>query len=156
MVSLIQAHGKEHLVRVRELFKEYAASLGIDLCFQDFEHELASLPGHYAPPRGRLLMAIERTVAAGCVALQPIDDEICEMKRLYVRPKFRGRGVGKALVSAILSEARELGYKKMRLDTLPQMEEAIAVYRSFGFFPIPEYRFNPIPGALFMELNLQA
>ena len=156
MVALIQADGNEHIEEVRTLFREYSASLKVDLCFQNFEHELATLPGHYAPPRGRLLMAVEETIAAGCVALQPIDDEICEMKRLYVRPEFRGRSVGKALVSAIISAARGLGYKKMRLDTLPQMKDAIALYQAFGFHPIPAYRLNPVPGALFMELNLQA
>jgi GNAT superfamily N-acetyltransferase len=155
MVALIQAHGEEHIGQVRKLFKEYSASLGVDLCFQNFDLELATLPGHYAPPMGSLLMAVEEGFAAGCAALTPIDKEICEMKRLYVRPKFRGRGVGKALVSAILSEAREIGYKKMRLDTLPEMKEAIALYQAFGFHPIPAYRFNPVPGALFMELNLQ-
>lgn len=155
MVALIQAHGDEHIEEVRTLFREYSASLKVDLCFQNFEHELATLPGRYAPPSGRLLMAIDGTSAAGCVALQPIDKEICEMKRLYVRPEFRGRDVGSTLASAILTEARAIGYDRMRLDTLPRMKEAVTLYQALGFYPIPAYRFNPIPGALFMEIDLQ-
>jgi carbonic anhydrase len=156
MVRLIQAHVVEHVAQARELFKEYAASLGVDLCFQDFEHELAELPGDYAPPSGRLLMATEGARVAGCVALRKIDDETCEMKRLYVRPRLRGKGVGKALVNAILSEARAIGYQRMRLDTLPDMKQAIALYRSLGFRPIPAYRHNPVVGALFLELSLKS
>jgi ribosomal protein S18 acetylase RimI-like enzyme len=154
MVRLIQAHTAEHVGQVRELFEEYAASLGVDLCFQNFEFELAGLPGHYVPPEGRLLMAMDSTNAAGCVALRKIDVETCEMKRLYVRPAFRGKGVGRSLVNAILSEGRAVGYQRMRLDTLPQMKEAIALYRSLCFRPTPAYRHNPIPGALFLEINL--
>jgi len=153
-VRLVQSHHATHIEQVRELFEEYAASLGVDLCFQDFASELAALPGRYAPPHGRLLMALDGNDVAGCVALQRIDNEVCEMKRLYVRPSFRGKGVGRTLVEAILSEARAIGYQRMRLDTLPQMHEAIAFYRSLGFQEIPAYRHNPIPGALFLELNL--
>ncbi|MGO8790003.1 MAG: GNAT family N-acetyltransferase [Terriglobia bacterium] len=156
MVRLIQAHTAEYVGQVRDLFKEYAASLGVDLCFQDFERELADLPGHYVPPEGRLLMAMDGTKTAGCVALRKFDGETCEMKRLYVRPAFRGNGVGRSLVNAVLSEARAVGYQRMRLDTLPQMKEAIVFYRSLGFHPIPAYRHNPIPGALFLEIDLNS
>jgi ribosomal protein S18 acetylase RimI-like enzyme len=154
-VSLIQAHGVERIGQVRELFEEYKASLGVDLCFQSFDSELAGLPGDYAPPDGRLLLALDGDNAAGCVALRKIDDQTCEMKRLYVRPRFRGKGVGTSLIDAIFTEARGIGYKKMRLDTLPEMHEAIILYRSLGFRPIAAYRHNPIPGALFFELNLE-
>jgi GNAT superfamily N-acetyltransferase len=155
MVRLFQAHAAEWLGQVRELFQEYAASLGVDLCFQNFGRELAELPGDYAPPAGRLMMAMEEARAAGCVALRNIDDATCEMKRLYVRSEYRGKGIGKALVNAILSEARAIGYQRVRLDTLPQMKEAVALYQSLGFRPIPAYRYNPIPGARFLELNLR-
>lgn len=154
MVTLIDAHGAQHVGQVRALFEEYAATLKVDLCFQNFEGELAGLPGDYAPPDGRLLIARDSAIAVGCVALRKIDDEICEMKRLYVRPEFRGKGVGKLLVNAILSEARASGYKRMRLDTLPEMKGAIALYQSLGFRPTAAYRHNPVPGALFLELDL--
>lgn len=155
MVQFIDAHTATHIGEVRELFEEYAASLTVDLCFQNFQSELAGLPGDYAPPAGRLLMAMEGTTVAGCVALRKIDGAICEMKRLYVRPAFRGRGMGKMLVNAVLAEACAAGYERMRLDTLPEMTEAISLYRSLGFHDTPAYRHNPIPGALFLELNLK-
>lgn len=138
----------------RKLFREYQRSLDVDLCFQDFEIELASLPGEYAPPAGRLFLCHEDETLAGCVALHKLDDVTCEMKRLYVRPGFRGRQLGKGLAEALLHESRVIGYKKMMLDTLPMMTAAIALYRSLGFNPTPPYRHNPIPGALFMELQL--
>jgi putative acetyltransferase len=138
----------------RELFREYQRSLNVDLCFQDFEHELAALPGEYAPPFGRLLLLYEEENLAGCVALRKIDDETCEMKRLYVRPEFRGRKLGKRLAESVMDESRTIGYKKMKLDTLPTMATAITMYRSLGFKPTPPYRNNPVPGALFMELDL--
>jgi putative acetyltransferase len=139
----------------RELFREYAASLGFDLEFQGFSEELATLPGSYAPPLGRLLLAWEREVAAGCVALRPIDPETCEMKRLYVRPAYRGAGLGRRLAERIVREARDAGYGKMRLDTLPAMPGARALYHGLGFRPIPAYRPNPIEGAVFLELTLR-
>ena len=154
-MQLIQAQSSEEIKQARQLFKEYAAWLEIDLCFQNFEKELADLPGDYATPNGRLLLAYDDNESAGCVALRKIDAGICEMKRLFVRDKFRGRGLGRSLIDAIISEAKDIGYKRMRLDTLPpKMNDAIALYRSFGFKEIKPYYKNPVPGAMFMELNL--
>jgi len=154
-MKLIQAQSAEEIDRARELFEEYAAGLGIDLCFQSFEKELAELPGKYLPPGGRLLIAIDEHQAAGCVALRRIADGVCEMKRLYVRPGFRGTGLGHTLAEAIILAAREIGYQRMRLDTLPgKMDRAIAMYRSLGFKEIGPYYDNPVESALFMELEL--
>ena len=154
--ELRPAESPEEMVLVRELFLEYANSLGFSLCFQSFDHELASLPGDYAPPRGRLLFARHHEgMAAGCVALHPLEDGICEMKRLYVRPQFRGRGLGKRLAEHIIREARALGYQQLRLDTVePTMREAVGMYRKMGFREVAPYRLNPIEGALYMELTL--
>jgi GNAT superfamily N-acetyltransferase len=140
----------------RELFREYAASLGFDLDFQGFPEELATLPGSYAPPRGRLLLAWEGEEAAGCVALRPLGSEICEMKRLYVRPAYRNTGLGGRLVERVIQEAKGAGYGRMRLDTLPSMVGALALYHKMGFRPIPPYWANPTPGAVFLELTLNA
>jgi len=155
-MKMIQAESPEQIRQARELFREYEGWLGLDLCFQNFEKELAELPGAYAPPTGRLLLAFENDQLAGCIALRKLGDGICEMKRLFVRPDFQGRGLGKQLVNTILSDARAIGYQRMRLDTLPaQMGKAIAMYRSFGFREIEPYYDNPVPGALFMELKLE-
>lgn len=145
---------EEHLKEVREMFAEYADALGVDLCFQNFEEELASLPGDYAPPQGRLFLAVADGQAAGCAALRRIEGDICEMKRLYVRPEYRGRGIGRMLSDRVIAEAKQIGYRRMRLDTLPGMDPAIAIYRKSGFREIEAYRHNPVPGALFMELDL--
>ena len=150
-----QVESREQAAEVRELFLEYAQSLTFDLCFQSFDKELAGLPGDYAPPEGRLLLAIFDGQTAGCVALHKIENDVCEMKRLYVRPQFRGKGLGKALAERIIHEAREIGYKKLRLDTVePVMRAAVTMYRQLGFQEIEPYRANPIEGALYMELQL--
>jgi len=151
----IHAESAEHLEAVRCLFREYAEALGIDLGFQGFEEELAGLPGRYAPPEGRLLVALVDGKAVGCVALRKLEQGICEMKRLYVCPAHRGRGLGRRLAQAILEEARGIGYQRMRLDSLLSLNEATALYRSLGFVEIPAYTHNPLPEALFMELVLE-
>jgi ribosomal protein S18 acetylase RimI-like enzyme len=137
---------------VRTLFKEYAASIGIDLCFQGFADELANLPGSYAPPRGRLMIASVDDAVAGCVALRPCEDGVCELKRMYVRPAFRGQGVGKRLAETIIAEARQIGYRCMRLDTLPSMTAATRLYESLGFVRRTAYYDTPLPETIFMEL----
>ena len=145
----------ERLEHVRALFLEYAESLGFSLCFQGFDEELRALPGMYAPPRGRLLLAVEEGRPAGCVGLHRWDGSAAEMKRLYVRSEFRGRDLGRKLALAALDEARAAGYRSVRLDTIPsKMQAAIALYRQLGFREIPPYRENPIPGALYLELRL--
>ena len=147
----IGAAGESDIPAIKELFREYARAIGIDLCFQNFDEELASLPGKYALPDGALLIAKSGGNACGCVALRKFDGEICEMKRLYVKPEFRKHGLGKDLVERIISEAKNRGYKFMRLDTLATMPSAIKLYKSFGFYEIPAYTFNPIPEAVYME-----
>ena len=153
---LIEAHTSEHTETVRELFKEYADSTGLDLCFQGFERELAELPGAYAPPSGRLFLAIVEGWAAGCVAVRQFAPGVCEMKRLYVRPGYRGLRLGRRLAEASINAAREAGYESMRLDTLHSMTEAHALYRSLGFREIEPYRYNPEGGTLYFELHLSA
>jgi ribosomal protein S18 acetylase RimI-like enzyme len=154
-VRLTRVETGEQVEEARTLFKEYADATGVDLCFQNFGHELATLPGDYAPPSGRLIVAYEDVEAAGCVALRKVEDAVCEMKRLYVRPAFRGTGLGRTLAERIVEEGRAIGYKRMRLDTLPTMGSAIALYRSLGFKEIDAYRFNPVEGTLYMELELR-
>jgi putative acetyltransferase len=154
-MEIIEASARPDIERARGLFREYETSLGVDLCFQGFEQELAGLPGAYAAPKGRLLLAVEGGRAAGCVALRPLGGDTCEMKRLYVRAEFRGRRLGRLLASRILEEARAVGYARIRLDTLPFMTEAIVMYRSLGFNEITPYYANPVAGALFMELELR-
>ena len=153
-VSIRPVSGEAEIEVVRALFREYEQSLGIDLCFQGFAAELAGLPGAYAPPRGRLLVAEHGGVVAGCIALRPLGADVCEMKRRYRRPALRGRGAGRALALRVMEEARAIGYLAMRLDTMPSMKEAIALYESLGFRRIAAYCENPVPGALFMERTL--
>jgi putative acetyltransferase len=155
MTEIIGVQSQQDIDTTRELFKEYEGWLGINLCFQNFEKELANLPGEYVPPDGRLLLAFENNKVAGCIALRRIGEDVCEMKRLFVRSDFRGKGLGRKLVDAITAEAKEIGYQKIRLDTLPpKMNQAIALYRSLGFREIEPYYPNPVPGAKFMELEL--
>ena len=149
---MVEIGEEQDLGLVRTLFREYGDALGVDLSFQDFERELAELPGDYE----RLLVARVGGEPAGCVALRPLGEGVCEMKRLYVRPAHRGSGLGRRLAEALIAEARAVGYARMRLDTLPSMGEAIALYRSLGFAPIAPYRANPVPGALFLELTLRS
>ena len=151
----MQAESDAEIAQTRDLFLEYAESLGFSLCFQNFDQELAGLPGDYASPHGRLLLADYDGQLAGCVALHKLEPEICEMKRLYLRTRFRGKGLGRALAETIIAEARGIGYRRMRLDTVePVMKDAVAMYRQLGFKEIPPYRVNPIAGALYMELQL--
>ena len=154
-LTFAEAETAPQIAQVRELFLEYAQSLGFSLCFQNFEDELAGLPGDYAPPWGCLLLAEYEGQLAGCIALHKLEDGVCEMKRLYLRPTFRGKGLGRILADRIIAEARQIGYQRMRLDTVePVMKDAVAMYRKFGFREISPYCENPIAGALYMELPL--
>lgn len=154
-LSIRQAQSPAQIAHTRELFLEYAQSLGFSLCFQNFDKELADLPGDYAPPDGRLLLAEYEGELAGCVALHKLGARICEMKRLYLRPQFRGKGLGRVLAETIVVEAKKIGYKSMRLDTVePVMKDAVAMYRRLGFREIAPYRPNPMEGTLYMELEL--
>ncbi len=153
-MNVVRAGSPEELALARALFEEYASWLGIDLSFQGFAAELAGLPGPYAPPRGRLLLALIEGRAAGCVALRPLEAEVCELKRLFVRPDYRGRGVGKLLTEKILQEAQGIGYRSMRLDTLPSMQNAIRLYEALGFKRRAGYYSTPLADTVFMELKL--
>jgi putative acetyltransferase len=154
MVKIIKVRTRDDLQQVRVLFEEYAASLDFNLSFQNFEEELANLPGNYALPDGILLLALWDDQIAGCVALRRINQDTCEMKRLYVRPQFRSLGIGKLLAEAVIEEAKKVGYSYMRLDTVPSMERAQALYESLGFKKTLPYCPNPIAGAVFLELKL--
>jgi GNAT superfamily N-acetyltransferase len=154
--QIFQATTDEHIHDARTLFEEYAASLGFSLCFQNFDRELKNLPGDYAPPTGRLLLAREDDQLAGCIALRKLERGVCEMKRLFVRPAHRATGLGRALVDFVIDEASKLGYTHMRLDTIPgKMDKAIALYHRIGFVEIEPYYSNPVEGAKFMELKLR-
>lgn len=156
MLTILQAKTHDHIAAARELMQEYEASLGIKLCFQNFDEELRNLPGKYAPPRGRLLLAEQEGRTAGMIALRPVEDScVCEMKRLYVRPGFRGKSLGKKLVDELLTEALKIGYRSMRLDTIQgKMDRAIELYRRLGFREIPAYYASPVRETLFLELDL--
>jgi ribosomal protein S18 acetylase RimI-like enzyme len=153
-VQIIQATSPGDIAVVRRLLEEYATSLNISLCFQNFSEELAGLPGAYAAPRGRLLIALVNRVPAGCVALRPKDGQACEMKRLYVRSAHQGAGLGRQLVEAAIAEARAIGYRSMLLDTLPAMQAALKLYESVGFVRRGPYYPTPVEGTVFMELKL--
>lgn len=153
---LVEAHHVEWLAQARALIEEYSASLGIDLSFQNFTHEMATLPGDYQPPGGCLLLALIDGEPGGCVALRPLDGGRCEMKRLWVRPHFRGLGLGRLLTGRLIAVARQAGYQRMLLDTLPSMQDAQALYARLGFLETAPYRHNPVPGARFFELDLGA
>jgi ribosomal protein S18 acetylase RimI-like enzyme len=150
-----EAETPEDLEQVRRLFRAYADWLGVDLCFQGFERELAALPGCYAPPSGRLLIARVGSDVVGCVGLRPLEPGVCEMKRLWVEPGFGGQGIGRTLADSIVAAARAIGYERMRLDTLPErMPAAQHLYASLGFREIPPYYDNPLPGVTMLELAL--
>lgn len=154
-ISIIRAITARQVDEARELFREYAGGLGFRLHFQGFNDEIAGLPGEYRAPGGCILLARSGSRTAGCVALRQIDAETCEMKRMFVRSQFRNKGIGRLLAERIIREARDMGYARIRLDTVASMVPAIALYRSLGFHEIGAYRFNPIPGATFMELSLR-
>ena len=154
MIRIIHAQTQEHYQWVCKLFQQYADYLGLDLEFQGFSQELANLPGEYAPPFGCILMAVRAKEFVGCVALRPLEDKICEMKRLFVLPGYRGQKIGRDLARGIIDEARTKGYARMRLDTIESMTEAQQLYRSLGFRPIKPYRYNPLYNPSYMELDL--
>lgn len=155
MISIFQAETANHLENARQLFREYEVWLGLDLCFQGFEDELRDLPGRYSGPDGRLFLALVDENLAGCIALRKLEDNICEMKRLYVRKDFRGLGIGKSLIEKLIADARTIRYSKMRLDTYPpKMGKAVSLYESHGFSVIQPYYDNPHESVLFMELDL--
>lgn len=156
MLTISQAVTTAAIEAVRALMLEYQAGLGVDLCFQGFDAEVRDLPGPYAPPRGRLLLATQDGQAVGCVALREAGWPRAEMKRLYVRPSARGRGLGRALVSDVLSQAAAIGYAEVVLDTLPSMVEAQQLYAHFGFRDIPSYRPNPVQGTRYLAKTLLA
>ncbi len=157
-ISLCTPNGAAELQATREIMREYAASLKVDLCFQDFDAELASLPGPYAEPDGALLLALVGNEVAGCVAVRQLHDvdhaNACEMKRLYVRPAYRRLGLGRRLAQAVIDLATQAGHSAMLLDTLDEMESARELYASLGFEEVPPYYFNPIPGAHYLKVDL--
>lgn len=155
MLKVVDAETKSQIAEAIALFREYETQLGLDLCFQGFEEELRNLPGKYARPEGRLLLAYSNDSPVGCIAMRKLEDQVCEMKRLYVRNEFRGSGIGNTLIERLIEDARHAGYKRMRLDTFPsKMEKAVKLYKSYGFREIPAYYKNPHGETIFMELEL--
>jgi GNAT superfamily N-acetyltransferase len=155
MIEIRQAETVNDIESARALFREYEMWLGMSLCFQGFEEEMANLPGKYAPPDGRLYLAFVNTELAGCIALRKFEDGTCEMKRLFLREMARGHGLGNQLIEKLINDARTIGYSKMRLDTYPpKMGKAVSLYESHGFHPVEPYYNNPHDGVLFMELDL--
>jgi ribosomal protein S18 acetylase RimI-like enzyme len=154
MVNYKTAETEKDYAEAKELFLEYKISLKIDLCFQKFHVEISDLPAQYSGPTGCIILSCEDDKPFGCVAVRKFEDDTCEMKRLYIPNSYRGKGIGRELAERIISKAKEFGYKKMRLDTLETMAEAISLYKTLGFAEIPKYRHNPIKGVVFMELDL--
>lgn len=154
-IEFLKAPGIEWMEEIKQIFREYSQSLGIDLAFQNFETELDSLPGKYSPPDGIIILVLVDHHVAGCGALRKISEDTCEMKRLYVRDSCRMFGIGRSLISQIIDEALKHGYRFIRLDTLPTMKKAQELYREFGFYDIAPYVYNPIEGTRFMELKLK-
>ena len=154
MIDILQATTPSQIETIRDLFREYEAFLQVDLCFQRFEEELASLPGKYAPPQGALLLASTAGQAAGCVAMRPLAQRVCEMKRLYVSPPYLGRGLGKELALRVIERARTAGYASMRLDTLEKLQPALSLYTGLGFQTCAPYYKNPLAGVIYMEKAL--
>ena len=154
MTTVTEAKSDEDICHIRALFLDYSNSLGFELDFQHFDSEVENLPGEYSPPDGCLLLAHCDGELAGCIAMRKISGDICEMKRLYVRPSFRSKGVGRLLSESLIERARDHGYKSMRLDTLESMKEATSLYRSLGFADTDPYRYNPLEGATYLELPL--
>jgi ribosomal protein S18 acetylase RimI-like enzyme len=155
MIKIVEANTKESVEQAKSLIQEYAESLEFDLKFQDFDTEMEIFPEHYASPRGCLYIAMDENQPVGCVALRDLGDGICEMKRLYVKPNYRGQNIGRSLAETVIQAAGKLGYDRMRLDTIPSMKQANGLYKVLGFKEIAPYRFNPIDGATFFELNLK-
>ena len=155
MIGIIKANTSELITQAKSLFLEYAESLSFDLCFQNFDNELEDFPSQYSPPTGNLFLCFFKNEAIGCVGIRYFEKDICEMKRLYVKPEYRGKGVGKELAISAIKSGKELGYEYMRLDTLSSMETANQLYKSLGFIEIDPYRDNPIDGAIYLELNLK-
>ena len=155
VLKIVTAESSRQIETIRQLFLEYAKSLNFDLCFQGFDKELEQLPGKYAAPDGRLLLALYEEKTAGCVALWKVNDQVCEMKRLWVRPEFRGQKIGRQLAEFVIEQARLIGYAKMKLDTIDSMTAAIKLYVSLGFKSTSAYRYNPVEGAEYMELKLK-
>jgi ribosomal protein S18 acetylase RimI-like enzyme len=155
MITIKTAESLDDIETIRSLFIEYQQWLNVSLCFQGFDKELATLPGKYAPPSGRLYLALSDGAVCGCIALRPMEETgVCEMKRLYVREAFRGQGIGRMLTEKVVADAKGIGYVTMRLDTLQQMESARGLYRQLGFTDIPAYYSNPIDDVVYLELSL--